>query len=205
MRVRSFLYMPCDLRDRDVALVDDQQEVGREVVDQGPGPRARLAPGQVARVVLDAGAEAHLAHHLEVELGALLQPRRLELAALAAQLRDALLHLVLDLVDRDQQLLARRHVVGGGVDVHLGPLGEHLAGQRVDLDDPLDLVAEEVDPHHVVAVTAGCDLERRRRAPGTCARSARRRCAGTAGRPGGAAPRRAGTGRRRLSWITVAP
>jgi hypothetical protein len=41
--------------------------------------------------------------------------------------------------------------VGSGVDVHLAPLGKHLAGQLVDLDDALDLVAKEVDPHDVVA------------------------------------------------------
>ena len=139
------------LRDRDVALVHDQQVVGREVVDQGPRPRPSLAPGQVARVVLDPRAEADLAHHLGVELRALLQPRGLQLATLGAELRDPLLHLRLDLLDRLHQLVARRHVVGGRVDVHVGPLGQHLSGQVVDLHDPLDLVAEEVDPHDVVA------------------------------------------------------
>ena len=48
--------------------------------------------------------------------------------------------------------------MGRRVEVHLGPLGEHLAGQLVDLDDPLDLVAEEVDAHDVLAVRR-LDLE----------------------------------------------
>ena len=39
-----------------------------------------------------------------------------------------------------------RHVVGRRVDVGLLALGEELAGQRVELGDPLDLVAEELDP-----------------------------------------------------------
>ncbi len=65
---------------------------------------------------------------------------------------DPLLHLRVDLVDRQQQLVARRDVVGGRVEVHLAPLGEHLAGERVDLHDPLDLVAEQLHPHHVLAV-----------------------------------------------------
>ena len=42
-------------------------------------------------------------------------------------------------------LSLRRHVVGRRVDVGLLALGEELAGQRVELGDPLDLVAEELD------------------------------------------------------------
>ena len=43
-------------------------------------------------------------------------------------------------------LSPRRDVVARRVDVDLLALGEELAGQRVDLGDPLDLVAEELDP-----------------------------------------------------------
>ena len=83
-----------------VRLVDDEQPVGREVVEQGPRPRARLAPGEVARVVLDAGAVAELAQHLEVERRALAQPGRLERPALRLELADPHLHLGLDVDDR---------------------------------------------------------------------------------------------------------
>ena len=44
------------------------------------------------------------------------------------------------------QLVGRGHEVAGRIDVDLAALGEQLAGQRVDLGDPLDLVAEELDP-----------------------------------------------------------
>ncbi len=67
-----------DLRHGDVALVDDDQRVLRQVVDQGRRGLARAVPGQVARVVLDAVAEAELAQHLHVEEGPLLEPLRLE-------------------------------------------------------------------------------------------------------------------------------
>ncbi len=135
-----------DLRDGHVRLVDDQQPVRREVVEQRPRPRARLAPGQVARVVLDAGAVAELAHHLEVEGGALAEPGALEGPALRLELPDPLLHLGLDVDDGLLELVAGRHVVGRRVDVDLLALGQQLAGQRVQLGDPLDLVAEELDP-----------------------------------------------------------
>ena len=47
----------------------------------------------------------------------------------------------------------------GGVDVHLVALGEDFAGERVELGDPLDVVAEELDAHGELLVR-GLDLER---------------------------------------------
>ena len=49
--------------------------------------------------------------------------------------------------------------MGRRVDVDLLALGQHLAGQRVDLGDPLDLVAEELDPDEAV-LRGGLELER---------------------------------------------
>ncbi len=108
-----------DLRDRHVRLVDDEQPVRREVVEQRPRPRAGLAARQVARVVLDAGAVAELAHHLEVERRPLAEPGALEGAALGLEPADALLHLGLDVDDRFLELVLRRDVVGRRVDVDL--------------------------------------------------------------------------------------
>ena len=108
------LVHPVDLRDRHVALVDDEQPVGREVVEQRPGSRARLAAREVARVVLDARAEPELSHHLEVERRALAEPLGFEHHAPLLELADALLHLGLDVDDRGAQLLGRRDVVRAG-------------------------------------------------------------------------------------------
>ena len=68
------------------------------------------------------------------------------------QLLDPLLHLGLDVDDGRDQLLRRRHVVRRRVDVELLALGEQLAGQRIELGDPLDLVAEELHAHDEVVV-----------------------------------------------------
>src|SRR6185503_4430165 len=87
------LVHPVDLRNRDVALVDDEQEVRREVVDERPRPAAGLASGEVAGVVLDPRAEADLAHHLEVERRSLPKPRGLEVTALVVEPSDSLVHL----------------------------------------------------------------------------------------------------------------
>ncbi len=58
---------------------------------------------------------------------------------------EALLQLSLDVVDRLLELVLGGDEVLGGVDVERVALGQHLAGHRVDFDDALDLVAEEVD------------------------------------------------------------
>ena len=72
-----------------------------------------------------------------------------------------------------------------GEDVDLVALGQDLAGQRVDLDDALDLVAEEIDAHGELFVgRAGSSASRR--AGGTCRARGSCRCARTACRPGGA-------------------
>ena len=73
------------LRQRGVALVDHEQEILREVVEQRRRRRSRRAAREVPRVVLDPGAEADLADHLQVEARALLQALGLEQLLLAAQ------------------------------------------------------------------------------------------------------------------------
>ena len=74
--------MPRTCGKRDMRLVDYQQEVVWHVVEQCPGRIARLTAREVTRVVLDAGADARLTQHLDVEVGALAQARRLQQLAL---------------------------------------------------------------------------------------------------------------------------
>ncbi len=83
-----------DLRHRLVRLVHEDEEVVREVVEQRERVSSRRAALEDARVVLDPVAEAELLHHLEVVLGALPQPVRLEHLVLRFELLDPLLELV---------------------------------------------------------------------------------------------------------------
>ena len=48
-----------ELRERDVRFVDDQQVILGKIVDQRPGFLTRLSAVQVARIILDARADAH--------------------------------------------------------------------------------------------------------------------------------------------------
>ena len=54
----------------------------------------------------------------------------------------------------------RRHVVAVGVDVHLVQLARDLAGQRVELADRVDLVAEQADAPGAVLVVRREDVHR---------------------------------------------
>ncbi len=108
LRARSPLNMPADLRQRDVRLVDDDEEILGEIVEQARRPLARLPAREVARVVLDAGAGADLEHHLDVEVRARLEALRLEQLARAAQERQPLGELGADERDRALERRARR-------------------------------------------------------------------------------------------------
>ena len=70
------LVHPHDLRNAHVTLIDHKEPIGWEIVEQRPWPGARLAAREVAGIVLDPGAEANLAHHLQVKGGALAQTSR---------------------------------------------------------------------------------------------------------------------------------
>ena len=100
-----------------------------------------------------------LAEHLEIEVRPLQQTLGLEQPAGVLQGRHPPLELELDVLDRLVHLLARRHEVPGRIDIDAVTFGQHLAGQRVELGDALDLVAEELHPDREVVVRR-VDLER---------------------------------------------
>ena len=54
------------LRNRHMALIDDEQIILRKVIKQGERRLARLTIIDMHRVVLNAVAISHLLHHLEV-------------------------------------------------------------------------------------------------------------------------------------------
>ncbi len=97
----------------------DDEEVAREVVEQGERRGALRAPVEDPRVVLDAVAVAELAHHLHVVLGALAQAMGLEHLARALELLEAPAELGADLLDRALDRRPRRHVVRRRVDDEL--------------------------------------------------------------------------------------
>ena len=171
-----------DLRHRLVALVDEQQGIVGEIFEQGRRRLAGQAAGEEARVILDARAAAGRGDHLEVEIGALLEPLRLQQPPFRLQLLQPLGELMLDRLHRLLERRPGRHIVRVGVDLDAVEARDLLAGQRVELDDLLDLVAEEADrarpcPHSATGRSPDC-----RRAPGNCRARRPGRCACTAAR-----------------------
>ena len=110
--------MPPICGTRDVALVGEDDGVVGEVLEQGRRRLAGLAAGEVARIVLDAGAGAGRLHHLEVERACAARaaaPRAAGPRASSSSRRWR--SSVLDALDRLLQRRPRRHVVRVGVDL----------------------------------------------------------------------------------------
>ena len=101
----------------------------------------------MTRVVLDTRAVAKFTHHLDVVSRALLEALRLDELVRSTQLLEAIPQFVLDEIDGREQVLARRHVVRLRVYRDARQIAQHLAGQRIEHRDLLDLVVEELDAH----------------------------------------------------------
>ena len=71
-----------DLRHGDVAFIAEDQRVFGEVFKERRRRLARLAAGQIARIVFNAGAGAGRRHHLKIELHALFEALRFQAAFL---------------------------------------------------------------------------------------------------------------------------
>ena len=130
---------------RHVALVDEHEEVLREIVHQRHGRRARRTAADDPGVVLDAGAEAQLVHHLDVVHGPLADALGLEQLAVVLEPLLPVQHFLPDLPGGPLHLFLCGDVVAGGIDGAVAHLPLRGAGDHVELADPVDLVPEELD------------------------------------------------------------
>ena len=138
------------LRQRDVAFVHEGDEILREIVDQAEGALPFLAAVEVAGVVLDARAVAHLLDHLQVVLHALFQALGLQPLVHALEILHLRHEVVLDVGHGGDAPLLGGHEVARRVDVDLVDVLALRARHRVDQAQGVDLVAEEFDAHGVV-------------------------------------------------------
>ncbi len=144
-----------DLRDRHMAFVGEDQRVVGQIFEQRRRRLARLAAGQIARIILDAGAGAGRLQHFQIEQGALFEPLRLQQAPLRVEPIEPALQLLLDRLGRLQQRRARRHVMAVGVDFDEFEVLRLLPRQRIEFGDRLDFVAEEADAPGAILVVGG--------------------------------------------------
>ena len=141
-----------------MALVHDRQRIRRQVIEQRRRGRARRPAGQMPRVVFDPVAIADLLDHLQVEHRPLVQAVRLEDLPLGFELGPVPVQFFLDGLDRELRLVARRDEVRLGIDRHLVVLALRPAGQGIEGDELVHLVAEQLDANRHVFVR-GIDLD----------------------------------------------
>ena len=139
-----------DLRKGDMALVDEYQEILREIVDEGEGPLAGLPAVEVAGIVLHAGAVAHLLDHLHVIFHALFQAFGFQELADGFEVLHLLHQVLLDLAHRPGALFLGRDEVLGGIQVNLFHLLEDGPAHGVYEGDAVHLVPEEFDAGGVI-------------------------------------------------------
>jgi len=141
-----------DLRDRDVALIDNHEPVilaapgdVAEVIEQREGAAPGRSAFHVARVVLDAPARAGLGDHLKVVLRAAEQALGLEQLALRLQFEHLRIELALDRGHRPVELVLRGHVVHRREDEGALELVEQFARDGIEGLNPVDLIPEGLD------------------------------------------------------------
>ena len=157
-RAVALVHAP-QLGDGDMGFVDHQQGVLGQVIEQGRRRLAGLASGEIAGVVLDPGAVPQLLHHLDIELGALFQPLGLHQFVVVAQLLQPLAQFVLDQFHGVEDGLARGDIVTLGVDGQAWHPLQHLAGERVEVGQVLDLIIEQLHPHRLTVRLGRVDVD----------------------------------------------
>ena len=148
-----------DLRHGDVALVDKHQKVRRKILEQRRWRLSALSAREMAAVVLDSVAVAHLLEHLDVVVGPALEPLGFDELVQALQLIQSFSQLFLDGFHRALELIFLRHIVAAGVDIKLVDLAQRLSGNRIDFLDLLDFVPPETDSVSVAFLEGGKNLD----------------------------------------------
>ena len=174
-------------------LVDDQKEIVGEIVDERGRRIARVATGEVARIVLDAVAETHLLEHLEVVHGPLFETLLLEKATGVVVVVEALTKLVANRADGFAELLLLGDVVRAWEDRRARERADDFAAKRIDLFDGLDLVAEELDADRDLLFVRGKNFDDVAADADTSRGESRRRCARIECRPDDGGARHAET------------
>ena len=139
-----------DLRQRDVRLVDEGDEVFREIVDQAERALSGLTAVEIAAIVFDSGAVAEFFEHLDIVLDPLLDALGFEHLALALEVHHLLEEVVADLVDGGDGALFGGDEVVCRVDADFRNFLYHCSGAGVDHGDGIDLIAEKLDAYGVV-------------------------------------------------------
>ena len=136
-----------------MTLIDERDEVLREVVYKAERPHALASAVEISRIVLNARAVAHLLYELEVIFHSLLQSLGFQVLSYALEVFALGNHVVLYLAYRLGASFLRGHEVAGRVDGYFVELFQERSCQRVYDGDLVDLVAEELYAYGVLAIS----------------------------------------------------
>ena len=148
------------LRQRHVALVDEEDEIVGEVVEQRCRRGAGGAAGYDAGVILNAGAEADLLQHFQIILRPLTDALRLEQLVVLLEKAYLFPHFGLDVLHGAGHFFSRRDVMRRGVDGDVVQNALRYAGDGVDLGDAVNFIAEELNADGAPRPVGGVDLQR---------------------------------------------
>src|SRR5208283_3085744 len=150
------LVHPLDLRDGDVGLVDEREEVVREEVEERVRGLPRATSGEVAGVVLDPRAVAGLPDHLEVVVDPSFEALGLDDPLLVLELLHPFVPFLLDLAQDPAETLVHGEEVGCREDRELREPAALFLGHGVEFHDLADRAPVEYDTmnglaraHHV--------------------------------------------------------
>ncbi len=143
-----------------MALVGEDDGIVGDILEERGRRLAGLAAREVARIILDAGTGAGRVHHLEIEGAALLQALGLQQLALRHELVEPGAQFGADRLDRLLQRRARGHIVRVGIDPDALQRVGARPGQRIELVDRFQLLAEERETPGPVLHVRGPELQR---------------------------------------------
>ena len=140
-------------------LVDEGDEVVREVVQHGVRRGPDGPPIDVPRVVLDAGAVPQYLEHFQVVHGALFDTLGFQQLAHALEILHPLVQFGLDIHDGPLHIARRGHVMLGRIHHRGVQLGQLVAGDRMHHLDAVQVVAPQFQSQRLLVV-AGPDFQR---------------------------------------------
>ena len=135
-----------NLGDGDMGFVDDGEEVVGKIVEEGGGGAAGGSAVEVAGVVFDAGAEADLFDHFEIVFGAHAKALGFEKFSPVFEVFEPVGKFGFDVAGGAVHTLRGGHIVGGREDADGVGLTDDVTGERVDVVEGVNFVAEEFNP-----------------------------------------------------------
>ena len=136
----------------DMAFIHHQQPVLGEVINQTFRRRSRRAAGQMAGIIFDPVAIAHLFQHLQVIGGALFEALGLQQTALFVEQIEALTQFAADGLDGLLQPIFRGNEVLGWIDINAFQTLKDFTAGGIDITNRLDVFAKQFDTNQTILI-----------------------------------------------------